>query len=337
MGNRNNANKQPDRQGRSGAKAALRPPKQAQPPKEQERKNTTMKKFMAILLVAIMMLSTVAFATSASTITGRDPADGEANKDSFLNTNGAESKFLADEGHDDIKAGNDHTTGEVDTELWLQVTAGGQIDVTVPLVLIFSTNIDGGTATQAQNYKIINNNLFNSVSVDKIEVTTETQNDITLVSKATALGDGDGKWTNATRDQYYVVFTPAFDDANAANNEGFKDGKDATITEYDLNDATGTTQYNLTGADKTDLVLFQIREGGNVNLNPTMATTALTFATHDGNDAISNGLGLKLLTVKYTVGLKYNVVDAEGITNVSEEMTPEKPGHTHTYNSGTNP
>ncbi|MBR6525366.1 MAG: hypothetical protein IKT57_05290, partial [Clostridia bacterium] len=32
---------------------------------------------------------------------------------------------------------------KAETELWLKVAATGQIDVTVPLVLVFQTNIEG--------------------------------------------------------------------------------------------------------------------------------------------------------------------------------------------------
>lgn len=75
--------------------------------------------------------------------------------------------------------------------------------------------------------------------------------------------------------------------------------------------------------------MFQMEEDGTVNLKPTMVTTPLTFATHDGQDKVEEGKGIKLLTVTYTVGLKYNKVTPVEITlgTTAEEIDPD------TYNS----
>ena len=58
------------------------------------------------------------------------------------------------------------------TDVWLQVEASGQIDVTIPLVAIFKTNIDGGTSDISRQYKMINNSSA-AVKVTKVVVTDD--------------------------------------------------------------------------------------------------------------------------------------------------------------------
>lgn len=314
----------PTDNGRSGAKAALRPPKQAQPPKEQERKNTTMKKFMAILLVAIMMLSTVAFAEGS-------PLD-EAQDHSKLEINSADITSQ----YKDL-TGN-KTEGEVHTELWLQVKAGGQIDVTVPLVLVFSTNIDGGDATAPTGtYKIINHNQTNSISVDKIAVSTNSglADNVNMMDLVQYEQTAD--YWKAARDTYGVKLVPEFGDTGTAGNYS----PSFSHTEYDFAKIVANPDdYDKTATDnntRRDEVLFQIAENGFVDLNPSMVTSALTFVTQDVGDQTQDvgtkaGRGVHLLNVTYTVGLKYNVLTSEQmgtITSASEstdtingEMSP---------------
>lgn len=106
-------------------------------------------------------------------------------------------------------------------------------------------------------------------------------------------------------------------DANNINDSG--------ITMYDLYDAQREAAYNLADDagkdDNKDKVLFQIAQGGAINMKPYMTTTPLTFVTEKataGGSEVNSAKGVKLLTITYTVGLKYNVATSANITNTSE-------------------
>lgn len=174
-----------------------------------------MKKFLAMLLAIMMVMScTVAMADQGPSTNDRDQYDGDPltkGQDTPIQFVADGTNGVTDNSSLQIKdvasrfQQEDGTQGEVDTELWMQVAANGQIDVTVPLVLVFSTNIDGGDAMVAENYKIINNNTRNSISVDKIKVDVEPKfgendADMTLVKY-------DAFWDASVRDQYKVTLT----------------------------------------------------------------------------------------------------------------------------------
>lgn len=55
------------------------------------------------------------------------------------------------------------------TDVWLQVEASGQIDVTIPLVAVFKTNIDGGKSTISNNY-VMKNNSSAPIAVTQVVV-----------------------------------------------------------------------------------------------------------------------------------------------------------------------
>lgn len=82
-----------------------------------------MKKILTLLLALMMMVSVCA---SAADTTGT------------LTVGSSTSKF------DSTLIEDGNTDPRVQTELWLQVKADGQIDVTVPLLLVFKTDIQGG-------------------------------------------------------------------------------------------------------------------------------------------------------------------------------------------------
>lgn len=273
-----------------------------------------MKKFLAMLLAAMMLLSSVG-------------ALAEVQDDSTLKIKPAvNSRFYSDS----------TTEGEVDTELWLQVAADGQIDVTVPLVLIFSTNVDGGKATEANNYKIVNNNDRSSISVDKIEVKKNNNN-----SHMTLVNSYNNGWNDTTRDQYYVTLTPSTTYT----------GSDATANDvletqvYDLYTAVNTP-YSKNGENEKSESLFRIGENSSVKLTANMVTTPLTFVTgitDEANDtylnkgegeadAANSGKGIELLTITYTVALEYDTVESKEITANSElirDTDYEKPDYKH--------
>lgn len=130
-----------------------------------------MKKLISVLLsiVMVLALTTTAFATEI-----------EVRKDVAY------------------KAENATVNDKANTELWLQVEASGQIDVTVPLVLVFKTNIDGGAAVTADNYKITNNSSAD-VAVTAMKTTLNAdQNPMTLDAYTTA---------DLARDHYKVQLT----------------------------------------------------------------------------------------------------------------------------------
>ena len=124
-----------------------------------------MKKLVAIALVAIMMLSCVtAFATSNTTV-----------------------ETVSDPKH--FKQNDAHNGATQSTDIWLRVKAEGQINCTIPLVLIYQTNIDGGEASTGTGadakYKITNNSTAN-LAVTDIDVST-VGSKMTLVSNSTDL------------------------------------------------------------------------------------------------------------------------------------------------------
>ena len=88
-----------------------------------------MRKILALVL-AIMMLSTMAISAAATE--------------------------TIDVRVDNNKIDVDAASGTGNTELWLQVDATGQIDVTVPLVLVFQTTIDGGEGIAPTDYMLTN-------------------------------------------------------------------------------------------------------------------------------------------------------------------------------------
>jgi len=236
-----------------------------------------MKKTLAMLLAVMLLLSATAFAeqTGVDTITnGSKPADWDT---ATGDIDAYDSVHYSD-------SGNYDTEGRMATELWLQVDATGQIDVTVPLVLVFQTNIDGGSANTASDYKITNHSSA-ALAVTKIEVAEEAKADaqpMTLVAyPATGM---------PAEDQYAVKLSVGssytFDfKAAAAQADKLAGGL------FELAKAPAT------GAAGTDTVI-----------DVAMVTGPLSFVTArnsaDNADAGIDGTrGVKLLTVTYTVAI----------------------------------
>lgn len=218
-----------------------------------------MKKLVSFVLAALLLLSVVAFAASGDT------------------TLVAQQSYTFSKDNTNV--------GAVKTDIYLMVKAVGQIDVTVPLILVFSTDVDGGTALAPGNYTITNNNKNSAVGVTKIEATDES--------------NGNYKMT--------LVASSALDSA-AANNENDK---------YSVVLSSGSTQtYDLAALSTTAAEPgtawdgFNIQKSGVVDMKPAMKTTALTFVT--GEDKY-----VKILNVKYTLGLIYNTVDTVDLPTTS--------------------
>lgn len=252
-----------------------------------------MKKFFALLLAAMMILS-------CATAMAADPSDTIENTDKDTFKNDTADVVASDDADLDVYDSVEYTDGKdtfgekgsMATELWLQVDATGQIDVTVPLVLVFQTNIDGGTATSPDTYKITNHSSADLV-VTKIETTQVTtaagKQPMTMVSYAT---------TDLAEDTYavqisdvsgvqgvqgaatYDLMTPAF--AGDALKGGLFELEKAPANHNSASDSQGTV----------------------TNLDVTMRTGRLSFVTsRTATDGFDTTKGIQLLTIKYTVAI----------------------------------
>ena len=214
-----------------------------------------MKKLISFLLV-IMMLCSMSVSAFADNMTV-DVSDA--------------AKF-------DVATTNDSATQK--TDLWLQVEASGQIDVTVPLVMVFKTNIDGGDATEATNYKISNNNNAN-LAVTSITVEENSSDTIDLITY-------NANKTFSKEDQYMVKMTVA--------------ATSGTTKEFDLSNMPKDVAASEGGhfqLDKADRVTDT--DGTDTVITVDMATSPLTFVTK--TDDSTNKYGVNLLTVTYTVAI----------------------------------
>lgn len=196
--------------------------------------------------------------------------------------------------YDSDGTGTPSADSSVNTELWLQVEASGQIDVTVPLVLIFKTDLDGGSATSPSSYKITNNSTA-PIAVTKIKRTVEAQsaaNPMTLVGYEATPGE----------DEYKVrlsVDGGNWDLEQAEHSRAAQNGGLFSVPKQAANDGNS----------------------GETVIQATMATGKLSFVT--GRDA-SNNLdptkGVKLMTVTYTVALDTSGAIGEEITSADENF-----------------
>jgi len=233
-----------------------------------------MKKLISLLLVVMMLcsISTVAFADADSSITVKETDD----------------KYI----------GNGVTSiNTPKTEVWLQVDASGQIDVTVPLVLVFKTDIDGGDAQEATNYKITNNNNNNLVVTDVVTATVSTLEDTTIANPMSIVA----YTVNPGENQYKVKLT-------ASATVG-------TITEFDLAQASYTAPAKEGG-------LFALNRTANVTaatdtlITVDMVTGKLNFVTSRSDDdkTMNPDKGIHLLTVTYTVAVNTSGAIGDDIT-----------------------
>lgn len=243
-----------------------------------------MKKFLSLLLAAVMVCScAVALAARYD-----DPvADGT---NATLRTGLEEAPFLVD------YSDKNNPTASQRTDLWIQVDAIGQIDATVPLVLVFKTNIDGGEATTGSNYGITNQSSADLV-VTQID-TTEYAPEINDKNEKMTLVKYDG---TLNRDNYAVLLTTTAEK-----------GTGASTTGWDLY----TKQYK---NDKLQGGLFELKRGEYTAIDASMKTGELSFVTsrkegtgeNAGKDAgMDETKGVKLLTVAYTVAI--DTSDAKG-------------------------
>lgn len=264
-----------------------------------------MKKVFALVLSLMMILCSVSAlateVTDADTIVNAN--DGAA-FDTNIKVHGDNTIRYRDAAANDI-------SGEAATELWLQVEASGQIDVTVPLVLVFQTNIDGGEATSPNTYKITNHSSADLV-VTQIKVTdvaTEANKQpMTKVAYIDTLQE----------DQYKAKLNV---DKNVVTLGKGQSG------EYDLKQETYTAERHQGG-------IFELRkaeagkneEGTDTPIALTMKTGRLSFITSRTektpkddksqlNDEMDTTKGIQLMTITYTVAIDTSDAYGEEITN----------------------
>lgn len=203
-------------------------------------------------------------------------------------------------------------TPSVNTEIWLQVDAAGQIDVTVPLVLVFKTNIDGGTASSPAAYVMTNNSTADiavtSIKVNPVDTDTEAQ-PMEFVAYNT-VGD--------TVDQYGLKLSVEATEADAANHRAAHAAYDKDM--FDFTEEADT-------ADVMDGGLFQVFKGATTKITALMKTGPLSFTTlrKAGDTAadpsvLDTDKGVKIITITYTVGIDAQNAIGDDITDADEQF-----------------
>ena len=240
------------------------------------------------------------------------------------------STFTASDPEKWVAESNNEETNIAKTELWLKVAATGQIDVTVPLVLVFQTNIEGGDAISAEGYTITNHSTADLV-VTRLEVDVEGQdaapfsegsNPMALVEWDSISGQGTANVANV--DQYAVQLSAG--DANRVNRNG---EASQIISEIDVHAINNPAENKLgvlhaasgTAIERDDevggLFLLPRKTSGGaetaVAVTAEMETGPLSFVT-DGEK------GVYLLTITYTVAIDTSGVIGETITSDQGSM-----------------
>lgn len=289
-----------------------------------------MKKVFALVLSLMMILCSVsALATEvrdADTIVNGSATFLEENEagDADIDVRG-EIRYR-DEGKFDV-------TGEAATELWLQVEASGQIDVTVPLVLVFQTNIDGGEATSPNTYKITNHSSADLV-VTQIKVTdVATEANKQPMTKVAYID-------KLEEDQYKAKLNV---DKNVVTLGKGQSG------EYDLKQETYTAERHQGGIfELAKAEAGKNEEGTATPIALTMKTGRLSFITSrveknpkDANGQLSDEMdttkGIQLMTITYTVAIDTSDAYGEVITtnaNVADKdnlLDADRPGDTASH------
>lgn len=286
-----------------------------------------MKKVFALVLSLMMILCSVsALATEVTT---------EA--DTIVNANGGEFENNVDvRGSIRYHDGADNDiSGQAATELWLQVEASGQIDVTVPLVLVFQTNIDGGAANSSDKYGIINHSSADLV-VTKIEV-----QDV-KVNEEPTMENVEWKTSPLKEDQYKAQLS-----VDAQMGEGYAEKHDFDLhTKKYIGERWQGGIFELKKAPKNADV--NKGEGTKTAIQLSMETGKLSFVTSrveedpkdtksQLNDKMDTAKGIQLMTITYTVAIDTSDAYGEEITtnaNVADKdnlLDGGRPGDTASH------
>lgn len=212
-----------------------------------------MKKIISVLLAMILICSSVAALATTTTTTGS--VMGGSTKD-FIQTPTPTM-----------------TSNSQKTQMWVRVAASGQINCTIPLVLVFDTNIDGGEATISKDNYYITNNSTAPIVVTNVVPAAQSTSVLTLKKYADVADD----------DTYAVKLGNIFS------------------SDYDLGDTSASFQKapNATG-------LTHAEKGGKLGIDVTAKFSKLTFVT---GVAAADGVtqdkskGVHFLDVTYTVAI----------------------------------
>lgn len=248
-----------------------------------------MKKFLALIMAVLMLLS-CANALADVVYTGTQEA--------FSKT---------------------QTSATQQTDVWLQVTADGQIDVTVPLVVVFRTNIDGGTYATDTTYKIVNNS---SAAIKVTQVAITDQNAVVTtngVASNMALVEATSQ---TVYDQYFLTMQPT----DRYNTPLWTTALNIAAT------ASGFTKTDKTytkTADETQgqgLWRIEKKNDGDTDESPitlSLTTSKLSFVTKKADTTVpKNEYGVKLFTVAYTVKIDDSTNIGAAIEGTGVNGTP---------------
>lgn len=238
-----------------------------------------MKKWLAFTMVMALLLScTLASANAESgwiDVTSDDPA--------------AENMTAAKSSPDIpfLSAGDGRSAAQK-TALWIRVDASGQINCTIPLVIVYKTNIDGGSATTAEDKYGITNYSTADLAVIGMKVETHAEDDLIELVES---------YAPTAVDKYKGTVTVA--------EKGTLPGYTKSLAALKAEDTKSAAEGGL----------FKISKPADANgefrsIALQVATSRLSFVTG------LNGEGVYLLDVHYTVGI--STQNAEG-TAISGE------------------
>lgn len=265
-----------------------------------------MKRFLALILAAMMLLGGSAM----------------AEEDNMTEAHvGGQTEFVKEE---------DKTSASQSTDVWLQVAASGTIDVTVPLVVVFKTNIDGGTASTGTSYKIINNSSA-AIKVTEVKV-TDAKTDITQNGVASNLKAVE-TLTEGNYDEYTLTMLPEdrYETKAWESARSVVDADGDGISTFQQEGNTGAYKIaSSTGAEKKGLWRIEKKDGSEggkdeSHIKLTLATSKLSFVTKQksNNDAgVENGV--KLFNVAY-------IVKIDDSTAVGGDIKDETVDHAYSY------
>lgn len=256
-----------------------------------------MKKFLSLLLAALMLCSC---AVAMAEATQNNMTYGVEDTENFAVT--------------------DNKTASQSTDMWLQVDATGQIDVEIPLLLVFKTNIDGGDATTGDNYQITNNSSADLVVTDiEVEVEVdeapyaENENPMELVAYS-ATGD-------YADDTYGVQLSVAA--------QTDSDGETRDPYTVDIKTIEDDADDKITKAAKEGGWFLLADDGEKTSINVAMKTGELSFVTkrmESDDTMMDEDKGVKLLRLTYTVAIDTSdalgvTIEGTGVTGVDHKGT----------------
>ncbi|MBR6525266.1 MAG: hypothetical protein IKT57_04790 [Clostridia bacterium] len=212
----------------------------------------------------------------------------------------AEFEVYKNDGQDILSTYNatpaDGEDPSLETEVWLRVRAKGQINVTVPLVLVFETNIDGGYAEAPDTYTFKNNSTA-ELLITEMQVTEAADSNMELVALEEVDADDITEQSLAT-DTYVARVMTMLD--------GF------TLWFYDLGVAGGKV---VPAGNMVAIANLPVGTGTHIPIE--MATGPLSFVTKHVNGELDATKGVKLFTVKYTVAIDTRKGVGETITTAA--------------------